>query len=258
LALVVAIVLGVLSILGIRFYVEKIKTQYDTQAQLVDLPVAARDLRNGEMVTDKDIQTRKFPRAILDGLGKYMDDPKVIEGSKVVIPEIKQGQVFQQYHFRRAMTRAPLRIGEGKRAVTIPLNVNNGLSGMLKPTDLVDIVATSDFKLVSGGALVGTTPRSGLRVTRTLLKKVQLLALDDKTDPESQFTDYTTGTLQLDPEDANRLLHAMDTGSLIHVIKVEAKEEPPAGSSPMWDNKAYREVEPEVTKQEESWKQRGR
>ena len=253
LALVVAIVLGVLSILGIRFYVEKIKTQYDTQAQLVDLPVAARDLSQGQVVTEKDIQTRKFPRAILEGLGKYMDDQKAIENSKVVIPEIKQGQVFQYYHFRRALTRSALRIGEGFRAVTIPLSTVNGIAGMLKPTDVIDIVVTTDFKVVGGPGITGKQ----FRVTRTLLKKVQILALDDKTDPETQYTDYATATLQLTPDDANRFLNAMDLGATLHILKVEAKEEPGPGSNPMWDNRAYHEIEPEITKEEEKWK-RGR
>ena len=40
LALIVAVVLGVCSILGIRFYVEKVKTSYEQTAQLVDVPVA--------------------------------------------------------------------------------------------------------------------------------------------------------------------------------------------------------------------------
>jgi pilus assembly protein CpaB len=250
LALVVAIVLGVLSILGIRFYVEKIKAQYDVAAQLVDLPVAAHDLRQGEVVTEKDIQMRKFPRAILEGLGKYMDDKVVIEGSKIVVPEIKQGEVFRQADFRRPTAQRNLRIGEGYRALTIALNVVNTVGGMLKPTDVVDVVLTSEFKIVSGPtAQVG----KGLKVTRTVLKKVQILALDDKTDPENVFNDYTTATLQVTPDDANKLLNGIDTGSVIHILKLEAKEESPPGSNPWWDNRHFHDVEPEINKQENTW-----
>lgn len=252
LALVVAIVLGVLSILGIRFYVEKIKTEYTAQAQLVDLPVAAREIRNGEVVTEKDIQTRKFPRAILEGLGKYLDDAKVIEGSKVVVPEIKQGSVFQQYHFRRTYVKTSLKISEGHRALTIPVNNLTGIAGMLKPNDFVDIVMSQQFQLT--GATVGSPGGAkGLKVTRTLLEKVQILALDDRTDSESQFQDYSTATLQLRPDDANKLLNALDAGSVMHLLKVEAKEEPSKAAS-MWDSKAFREIEPEIRKEEERWR----
>src|SRR5438552_4174644 len=83
----------------------------------------------------------------------------------------------------------------------------------------VDIVATSEFKIFAG--FVGVQSR-GLKVTRVFAKVVPILALDDKTDPESQFSDYTSAMLQLTPIDANRVFHMLDTGLIFYFIKVDA------------------------------------
>ena len=45
-----------------------------------------------------------------------------------------------------------------------------------------------------------------IKVTRTLLKKITILATDSITDPEANYTDYSTLTIQLQPYEVNRFL----------------------------------------------------
>lgn len=99
----VTVIASLAVLLGLRLSIEKTKVNYSPNSLFVDLPVAAHDLHLGDIVTDKDLETRKFPRAILEGLGESYDDAKVVEGSKVVVAEIKQGAVFTQNDFRRAV-----------------------------------------------------------------------------------------------------------------------------------------------------------
>ncbi len=91
-------------LLGTRFYVEKIKTSYDQKVAPVDVPVATRDLKEGDIVGKADIAIQQFPHGVVDALGgsEYLaNETDEFEGGKIVVP-IKQGQVFQRYHFRRS------------------------------------------------------------------------------------------------------------------------------------------------------------
>ena len=106
--LVAALILGLIAISSIRFYVEKIKRQYDTQlaeAQLIELPVASRDLHAGDVVEKTDLVKRRFPRADLPALGSCLTDVNAIEGMIVVVPEVKQGAAFTTNDFRRVAPR---------------------------------------------------------------------------------------------------------------------------------------------------------
>lgn len=244
LALVVAVVLGVLSILGVRFYVEKIKVGYDIKVAPIDVPVAARDLKPGDLVTKGDIQIAQFPHAAIDALGgsQYAaNETDKFENTKVVAP-IKQGQVFQQYHFRQSSIHGhglpPL--GGDYRAITIIVNPSIGLAGMLRPGDKVDIVVTSAYEEVSGAGMPGAVgQKKKWKVTSTLAQKVDVLAVDNSTEPEAQVFDYTTVTLKLHPEDANRLVHAIHNGWLYQLLKLDDTASPTASTNTVFAEKEF-------------------
>jgi pilus assembly protein CpaB len=247
LALVVAIVLGVLSILGIRVYLEKIKSGYELQAQPIPEVVATRDLHQGDVVAKSDITSKDFPRSVIDALGdsRYKNDASAVEGLKVVVGEIKAGQIFQQYHFRRSDRSKRFEVPIGKRALTIPVNVVNGLSGMLRPGDHIDIVTTEEFQMVLPAGLQIPGLKDKIKVTRTLLHKVLILATDAMTDAQAASPDYQTLTLELTSADANRLIFHMDSGAPIHVTKIDDSTGA-AGPELMFGDKAYQEVETDM------------
>ena len=240
LALVVAVVLGVLSIMGIRFYVERIKFQYETTQQLVDVPVAARDIRQGEVVQQQDVMTKQFPRVAVEALGNTRyKGPDDVQGNRLIAQEVRTGQIFQTFHFRSAgaQTRR-LRVPPGMRAVTIPVNPLNTHCGMLRPGDYIDLIATTDFEMAQ------TPTGKPERLTRTFLKNVTILATDSITEAESTFSDYTTLTLLLSPGDTRRLFHFMDTGGTFHIVKVDDGKE--NGNDFVNGSKLYDEVRGEL------------
>jgi len=204
------------------------------------------------VLSPADVATERFPRAVIDGLGNsyYKEDERhALEGQKLLV-EMKASQVFQSYCFQRRGPRQPLRIGSGFRALTITVNPTTGVAGMLRPGDSVDVVASEELP-VAVALPAQVMARS--RFTRTLLRKVTVLAVDASTDPDVAFSDYTTVTLQLRPSDVNRLCHVIDQGYPFHLTKLEDTEPASSDADLVWPEKAYHELEAEVRKREEDW-----
>ncbi|MEZ0231075.1 MAG: Flp pilus assembly protein CpaB [Planctomycetota bacterium] len=251
LALVVAVVLGVLSILGVRFYVEKIKRTYDEKVAPVDVPVATRDLKPGDFVSKGDITIQQFPHGVIDALGGSnwaANETDKIENAKIVAP-IKNGQVFQQYHFRQSKVKTPLAsIGPEWRAMTIAVNPVIGLAGMLRPGDKVDIIFTAGYE-DSGGAAGGAARK--WKITSTLAQKVDILAVDSSTDSDAS-SEYTTVTIKLRPEDVNRLAACLHNGWQYHLVRMDDTAPASASVFTQWVSNEFDRVYPDIRKYEET------
>ncbi len=92
-----------LALVAWRYQTEKIRVSYGLRNAPVDVPVATRDIRPGEVVSKADITIQQFPHGVIDALGGThwdANETDKIENAKLVAP-IKTGQVFQQLHFRQ-------------------------------------------------------------------------------------------------------------------------------------------------------------
>jgi pilus assembly protein CpaB len=253
LALVVAVVLGFLSIVLIRRYVENIEQRH--RFDLVPKPalVAARDIAPGTVITENDIDTVEFPGKLLDQAFKDSRIPIESKGTIVnarTVFEIKAGQVFQRYHFpdigvgRRNDLKG--KFGREYRAFTIPIDPVRGVAGMLRPSDYVDIISTIQFTDLSG---------SSTTATRTVLRKVLILAVDDKLNPEDvrPGTTYSSLTLRLTPKDCNRLMFVMSKGGSLQCTYVQEGSGEEAG----WDTVTAETLYDEVSRELEALQRRG-
>lgn len=246
LALVVAVVLGVLSIVFIKVYVDKIKFQAEAAAQPVSVYAAARELPAGTVVTAGDIAKIEVPSAALGGFaGSECTDKTAIENWKLIAP-MKQGQIFQVYHFRQAAGAGKkLQIPPTFRALTVPVNQTNGLAGMLRPGDKIDVVVTQEFQFSPPGAPPGMA-KERIRATRTMLKNVMIRATDASTEADTAYSDYQTITLALSPTDVNRMLHVIDIGAPYHFVKRDEAAIDSNGMDVRFNENDFDEVEAEV------------
>ncbi len=239
LALAVAVVLGVLSIVGIKAYVDQMKKQNRMDLEMIPVLVAGRDLVENQLCTENDLEVANFPREVLE---RGLRNAWIKEGDRTTIvgqktrTKIKAGQILMNVHFDRAVAGKGLKFPPTHRAVTIPISLDGGLAGMLKPGDYVDIVG----KLSSG---------QSEEMVRTLLKSVLILATDNRTDPygAGRSTVYRTLTFRLTPDQANRLLFASNSGKIYCLLrKDETSIEP--GYNPITGDILYREVQGELQK----------
>ncbi|MCW8140038.1 MAG: Flp pilus assembly protein CpaB [Planctomycetota bacterium] len=220
LALVVAVVLGVLSIVGIRLYVDKLEKQHQIRQNLIDVFVASRDLAPGRALTREDVEIGQFPAAFIDAAFRKTNitDINTIVGERTV-ESVVAGQVLQQYHFQKRTTRR-FTFDKEYRAITIPMNRVGGVGGLLRPADQVDVLVNMPLSDQTGASLA---------VTRALFRNVLVLALDTNTDPFMDFGGYATVTLRLRPEDCNKLAFSLYNGASIHLTYVQPGTPEPTG-----------------------------
>lgn len=244
-ALVVAVVLGVLSIVLIRRYVENLEAKYRFEVLPQPYLVAARDIAPGTVIGENDIDTAEFPgnptnRAL--GSAK-VENKQTIVGARLV-SEIKAGQIFTRLHFPDLGTGARKNDLKGKftnqyRAFTLPIDETRGVAGMLRPGDYVDLAATIQFTDQTG---TSTT------ATRTILKNAYVLATNDKTSAEDVRPGerYGSLTLRLTPRDCNRLLFVTAKGGTLQCLYVQPNSPEEAGWNTVTAETLYDEIAREL------------
>lgn len=240
LALIVAVVLGALSILGIKAYVERVKVQTELRDEKMEVFVAARELDEGRTFSIDDIETAQFPRAVLEQAlqGTWITDKATIEGMRLK-SKIKAGQILLTSHFDRGGPRNIKRIDfqPTDRAITIPISRTGGLAGMLRPQDSVDLIVSMSIKDRSGRSV---------QLTRTLFKGVQILATDNNINPSFGGGSYSTLTFALSPRDVNKLLFVISQGAQIHCVLTKPGTPPTKGFLPYTPELFYGEIRSEL------------
>jgi pilus assembly protein CpaB len=243
LALVVAVILGVMSIVLIKLYVDRIKGEAEAKTQQAEVLIAARDIKQGETLEAKDVDRLKLPRPAIDAFKKSnIENPDAVTGARAT-QDIKMGQVLQTYHFSAPGRRsAPIQIEREMRAVSIAVTPVTGVGGLIRPGDFVDVVTFMEIKPDTGGQQV--------HVARTLVKRALVLACDSFTDPHAErpLTDYQTVTLQLKPADVNKVILVQGRGMYVQLVRMDDK----AVEAPTWDaytpDMLYKEIEDEIKK----------
>src|SRR5689334_8997298 len=102
-------------------------------------------------------------------------------------------------------------LGEGMRAITVPVNVASGVAGFVFPGDHVDLVLTQQ---VEGG---GDGP--ALKVSETIIRNIRVLATDQRftdkdEDGKTQVKVFANVTLEVTPRIAEKIAVADDMGKL--------------------------------------------
>jgi pilus assembly protein CpaB len=239
LALVVAVVLGILSIVGIRMYVDTIEKRHLIDKNLIDVLVASKDIPAGKVFGADDLELAQFPAEVMDRAFRksVVTDRTTIIGVKT-IESIAAGQVLQQYHFQKIVRGPRLRFDKEWRAITIPVSRVAGLSGLLKPTDTVDVIANMEF--------MDQSSNSKLKVTRAMFRNVLVLAVDGNTDPFTELATYATVTLRLHSDECNQLAYCMYNGAALHLTYVQSGTPEPSTGDAVTADKMWELVAPEV------------
>lgn len=244
LALIVAVVLGILSIIGIRLYVDGILLKVQRDTEPVDCFVSTKSIEPGRTFTLDDVIENQFPRQVLEAYkNSRITDKTTVIGARVQA-KIEVGQVLQTYHFAQKRIMKTLDFGKEYRAVTLPINKVTGVGGLLRPGDFVDIIV--NIKLMDAGKdILGVKE---LPVSRTMFKSILVLATDLVTDPSDidAGKGYTTVTVRLRPEEVNKILFAQYNGGVIHLCQAQSGTSDAGGFHPVITNSLYNDVKDEI------------
>jgi pilus assembly protein CpaB len=215
-----AVACGALAVVGARQYIgerlaiERAKLQ--PRQETVEVVVAKRELRRGERVGGDTMAVRALPRDVAPGGAVTPASFEAVAGQRLVVP-LRAGEPLLSSAVASVDT-APIssRVRPGIRAMTISVDEVNSLSGMLQPGDRIDLLLSVRPPAAAGPAQP--------EVTRTVMQGVVVLATGRQSrvavgDEPAGGRAYTSITVEVDPEQAQRLVVAQRAGRLTAVLR---------------------------------------
>ena len=199
----------------IQGHVERLEAEARTPQ--VSRVVAAFDLPAGTRIDVEHLASREFPADLVpsDSLEPVRHAHLV---GMVLRTPLRAGDLILPIHTKRHENVAfSSQLGEGRRAITMPVDAINSVSGLLQPGDLIDLYVSFDYQR--------------RRITAPLLQGVLVLATGMQTLATTESTGqgaagFSTVTLDTSPEDAVKLVAARQSGSLTAVLRHPGDDSP--------------------------------
>lgn len=190
--------------------------QTDQGAGTVKLLVARKQLPHGQVLSLKsgndlltwvDWPKESVPQGAfigtMDGKDIFGDNRNQ---TRTVLRTIEPGELILRSKVSDFGEGVRLRVAEGMRAVTIPINAVTGGAGHISPGDRVDI----EF----------TRSTAGNISSHILLWNVQVIAIDQRSETEQVGARLgSTATVEVTPTDARKLRLAMNAGALSLLLR---------------------------------------
>ncbi|WP_420566636.1 Flp pilus assembly protein CpaB [Thalassovita sp.] len=182
--------------------------------QTVEVIVAKRPLRYGEVLKTEDVRWAKWPEDSLpEGVFKAVDDlfpdPKNPDMRRIVLRAMEPNEAVMAIKVTEPGEDAGLtsRLKKGMRAFTIKVDVATGVSGFLRPGDVVDVYWTGE---------IGTGTRNDRReVTKLIQPNIQLIAVDQTANgDDAEATIARTVTVTANSQQVAALAQAQASGRL--------------------------------------------
>lgn len=220
-AAVAAVVLAGVAAIAIFVYVQGIEERAFEDAELVEAYVAAGEIDAGleatEITEQGLIELGQVPRTTLpEGYIASLQEINELQTNARIL----EGEVISRERFvTRAEATGRLDIPDGFEAVSVQVSTPPGVGGFVRPDDQVSLIVTID-----------ETGDGGVR-SQYLLQDIRVLAVGRDTSadfiPNLDEVDAVLLTLAVEPEDAERLVFAVENGSLYFTLLPEDAEPGP-------------------------------
>ncbi|MFO8241245.1 MAG: Flp pilus assembly protein CpaB [Dissulfuribacterales bacterium] len=185
------------------------KETVEVQSQAVPVVVANKDLVWGTKLTKEMLINVPFLKESLPP--GHFSDPALVEGRVLITPVVQNEPVTLS-----KMAPEDVKIGgvsavlkPGKRAIAVKGDKVLGISGFIKPGNLVDVLVTIQ------------DPKSGGEVTKLVLEKIPVLAtgthIEENRKGEPSPVDVYT--LEVTPEEGEKLSLASNKGRLQFALR---------------------------------------
>lgn len=217
--LLVALLMGSVAALMARSWIERHTTPQPV-ASTATIVVAAAQLPFGTVLGENNISEIPWTGAQLPegAFAKKIDLLK--DGRRIVLTAMERSEMILKPKITAPGQRASLSVllDEGQRAVTVRVDDIKGVAGFILPGDRVDVV------LLRTETSQGNQPENSADV---LLEYVKVLAIDqlvnERPDQPTIATVAKAVTLQVSPEQAQKLLLAGNVGKLSLVLRQPAE-----------------------------------
>ena len=172
--------------------------------------VAAASLAVGTKLAAEHLAVRQFPAALVSSDSLAPERFAEVIGNVLLAP-LRAGDLVLPVHTVQGQNNPfSNSLAEGRRAITMPVDAINSVSGLLEPGDLIDLYVSFEYRR--------------RRITAPLLQGVLVLA----TGATTQFAgdhgaakpgSYSTVTLDTAPEDAVKLVAARQSGTITALLR---------------------------------------
>jgi len=231
LALAVAIALGVLSILGIRSYVQNLETKLAVTGAKGTYLTLADDYPLGHKLTPDDVVKKEFSNETIQSAlkGKEITETKLSEYlNRPMRVNVKAGQILTQDLFDVAQirVRSPVTSLEGsERLVTVPVTPVLSVGGLIRPGDFVDMTASFPIPDRSGQAVT---------MSFTVFKARPVVATGSEIARNVLGTQgsYNSITLRVTAKEANRIIYCLHNDVPYHFTLLNQEKQQPTSSEP--------------------------
>jgi len=176
----------------------------------VEVYVATRPLRYGEVLDTEDVRTVAWPKNAVPE-GSFLEASALFpEGkrNRYVLRSMEKDEAIMAIKVTEPGEDAGLtnRLEKGMRAFAIRVDVSSGVSGFLRPSDRVDVYWTGRVDTGSG---------QSSEVTKLIESGVKLIAVDQTSSmDEAQANIARTVTVAVNPQQVANLAQAQSTGRL--------------------------------------------
>lgn len=177
--------------------------------------VAARDLELGNTLDPSMMQTLDWPSGSIPA--GAINDPKSLE-ARVIRTTVLRGEPILEAKLAPVGTKGGLSavIDSGKRALTVKVNEVIGVAGFALPGNYVDI-------------LVNIQDQSDKSISKIVLERILVLAVaQEAARDETKPKVVSAVTLEVTPEEAEKLDLARSIGSLSLVLRNQVDKDPAA------------------------------
>jgi pilus assembly protein CpaB len=174
----------------------------------VKILVAAKNIESGDTISPALCEAVEFPKAFVPLKAVYVKQSADLKRVTAVVP-IPKGQPILWNCTTLPLHERGLasRLNKGERAFSMRVNEEDGISGVLRAGNFVDILATY------------TIPNTGGKVTRTLLQNMPVLSFSRANGIAS---------FRVTPEEAELLAFASEAAKLRFTLRaIDDKALPP-------------------------------
>lgn len=224
----VAVLIGIVAVILANSYFSGVEERQEEVAQeqnLARIVVATQPLEFGSPLTAENLRLQNFPAgAVPEGAFRSIED--ALRGGRVALRPIVPNEPVLASKVSGSGGRAVLsaNLAEGMRAVSIAVNEVRGVSGFVRPGDVVDVFLT---RQIAGD---GATEQD--LMTEIVLENIKVLAIDqvaaeNQTEPQVG----NSAVLEVNQRDAQKLTLAGRIGTLSLALRNVEEGDEFGGSS---------------------------
>lgn len=182
---------------------------------LVPVVVASQPLSAGDLIGTGSVSVRQIPSEFVSRNMVTPDAYDSVDGQALLV-DMDRGEPLQvSYTASRGGELFAATLKSGRRALTIDVDEISSISGMLRPGDRIDLMLTA--RAGDGG------DGEDREMTFPMLSNIEVLATGrtrkGAAGGEASARGYAHVTLDVEPEDATRIIAAKAGGSLTAVLR---------------------------------------